>query len=61
MTGYKTEWLEEDRQRVKRMDELYRLDVERHDPSHPHHSTYTGLHQEVLIYEKWRKQFCLEI
>ena len=52
---YQTEWIEEDRQRVMRMDSLYTLD-ERHRPEHPMHGLYTGLHQETLIAEKWKKQ-----
>ena len=60
MTGYKNEWVEEDRQRVKRMDELFLRDG-RDKSDHPQNGTYSGLHQEVLIYEKWKKQFCLEI
>ena len=55
MTGYKTEWIEEDRQRVMRMDSLYTLD-ERHRPEHPMHGLYTGLHQETVIAEKWMNQ-----
>ena len=55
MIGYKTEWLEEDRQRVMRMDQLY-IEDGRHRPEHPKHGLYTGLHQEILIYEKWKKQ-----
>ena len=54
MTGYKTEWVEEDRQRVMRMDQLY-IEDGRHLKDHPKHGTYTGLHQEFLIYEKWKK------
>ena len=56
MTNYKTEWIEEDRARVERLDELFRLDG-RDNPSHPHAHTYTGLYQEILIYEKWRRQY----
>lgn len=56
MNNYKPEWVAEDRARVERMDELFRLDG-RDDPSHPHAHTYTGLYQEILIYEKWRRQY----
>ena len=56
MNNYKSEWVAEDRARVERMDELFRLDG-RDDPSHPHAHTYTGLYQEILIYEKWRRQY----
>ena len=52
---YKTEWVEEDRQRVMRMDQLYVLDG-RHRPDHPMHGVYTGLHQETVIAEKWINQ-----
>ena len=54
MTGYKPEWVEEDRQRVMRMDQLY-IEDGRHLKDHPKHGLYTGLHQEFLIYEKWKK------
>ena len=56
MNNYKSEWVAEDRARVERMDELFRLDG-RDDPSPPHAHTYTGLYQEILIYEKWRRQY----
>ena len=59
-------WVRQQQARVDRMDELYKLD-ERDDPSHPKHGLFTGLHQEVLtyerlkkeleIYEKWNKRF----
>ena len=42
MTGYKSEWLEEDRQRVMDMERLYVLDG-RHLPDNPMHGLYTGL------------------
>lgn len=54
-SGYKTEWVEEDRQRVMRMDQLYVLDG-RHRKEHPKHGSYTGLHQETLIAAKWIDQ-----
>ena len=54
MTGYKPEWVEEDRQRVMTMDQLY-IEDGRHYKDHPKHGLYTGLHQEFLIYEKWKK------
>ena len=50
------EWIEENRKRCKNMAELYKLD-KRDDQTHPKNSTYTGLYQEILIYEKWRKRF----
>ncbi len=49
-------WREENQARVKRMNEWYHLD-ERDDPKHPKAGTYTGLYQEILIYEKWNKRF----
>ena len=58
--NYNPEWIEEDRKRPERLNYLYKLD-NRDDPDHPHAHTYTGLHQEVLIYEKWKKRFSLEI
>ena len=42
MTAYKTEWLEEDKQRVLDMERLYVLDG-RHLPDNPMHGLYTGL------------------
>lgn len=42
MTSYKTEWIEEDKQRVMTMDRWYIIDG-RHRKSHPLHGLYTGL------------------
>ena len=42
MTEYKSEWLEEDRQRALDMDRWYVLDG-RHLPDNPMHGLYTGL------------------
>jgi len=42
MSLYKTEWLEEDRERVMDMERLYVLDG-RHLPDNPMHGLYTGL------------------
>ena len=42
MTGYKSEWLEEDRQRMLNMERWYVLDG-RHRPDSPYHGVYTGL------------------
>ena len=42
MTGYKPEWLEEDKQRMMEMERLYVLDG-RHLPDNPMHGLYTGL------------------
>ena len=41
---YKTEWLEEDRQRVMNMERWYILDG-RHRPDHPQHGS-------ILVYRK---------
>jgi hypothetical protein len=42
MTGYKSEWLQEDRQRMLNMERWYVLDG-RHLPDNPMHGIYTGL------------------
>jgi len=42
MSTYRTEWLEEDKQRVLDMERLYVLDG-RHFPDNPMHGLYTGL------------------
>ena len=42
MTEYKSEWLEEDRQRMLNMERGYGLDG-RHLPDNPLHGVYTGL------------------
>ena len=55
------EWVKEQQARADRMNRLYALDERSKDENHPRHGTYTGLHQEVLIYEKWKRQFGLEI
>ena len=47
-------WREENERRVKRMDELFKLD-QRNDPKHPKTGTYTGLHQEILTYERLKE------
>ena len=54
-SSYKKDWLEADRKRAMRMDQLYVLDG-RHRKQHPMHGLYTGLHQETLIAEKWIDQ-----
>jgi hypothetical protein len=33
----------EQQARQDELDRLYEADTQRHDPAHPHHSTYTGL------------------
>ena len=42
MTGYKSEWVEEDRQRMLNMERWYVLDG-RHLPDSPFHGVYTRL------------------
>ena len=46
-SNYQPHWRKEDEARVKRMDILY-LEDWRHDPNHPQHGLYTGLHQKSL-------------
>ena len=41
--------------RNERMNYLYDLD-NRSDSSHPHANTFTGLHQEVETYERFKKE-----
>jgi tRNA A37 N6-isopentenylltransferase MiaA len=48
-------WREENTRRTKRLSELYDLD-NRSDPSHPNTGTYSGLHQEILTYERLKKE-----
>ena len=48
-------WVRQQQQRADRMNELYKLD-QRDDPSHLKHGLYTGLHQEVLTYERLKKE-----
>ena len=45
------EWVEENRQRVLRMQRLYVLDG-RHRPEHEMHSLYTGLAEKAEELEK---------
>ena len=52
------EWVKEQQARVKRMSKLYELD-ERDDPKHPKHGLYTGLHQEVLTYERLKEELAI--
>ena len=35
---------------------LYDLDKRGTDPSHPHANTFTGLHQEVETYKRFKKE-----
>ena len=46
MSMYKTEWVEEDRQRVMNMERWYILDG-RHRSDHPQHGIYTGLSEKA--------------
>ena len=48
-------WAENQRKRQEDMAELYKLDER--DKEGPNQGTYTGLYQEILVYEKWRKKF----
>lgn len=59
--GMGPEWVKEQQARSDRMDRLYVLDERSKDKAHPMHGLFTGLHEEVLIYEKWKKQFNLEV
>ena len=40
------------------INELYRLD-NRDDPTHRHAHTFTGLHQEVLTYERLKEELAI--
>ena len=55
-SNYQPFWVEEDRARVVRMDELY-LEDGRDKPDHPFHGLYTGLHQKALEREKAKSAF----
>ena len=52
------EWVKEQSKRVEQINELYKLDG-RDDPSHPHAHTFTGLHQEFLVYQEWLKNYSI--
>jgi hypothetical protein len=39
-------------------EKLYRLD-NRDDPTHRHAHTFTGLHQEVLTYERLKEELAI--
>tara|TARA_R100000458_G_C8144129_1_gene154178 strand:- start:297 stop:509 length:213 start_codon:yes stop_codon:yes gene_type:complete len=47
-------WARQQQARADRMEELYKLDGR--DGDHPKHGLYTGLHQEVLTYERLKKE-----
>lgn len=53
--GMGKEWAMEQQARAERMEKLYELD-ERDKDDHPYAHTFTGLHEEILIYEKWAKR-----
>ena len=52
------EWVKEQGERQKRLDDLYTLD-QRDNPSHKYHGLYTGLHQEVLTYERLKEELSI--
>ena len=56
--GMGVEFVREQQARADRMDELFKLD-ERDDPKHPRHGLYTGLHQEVLTYERLKEELAI--
>ena len=47
--------VQENAARVAYINKLYKLDQRDTDPNHPHKGTYTGLHQQVLAYQKFCK------
>ncbi len=55
MTDYKSEWIEEDRERVKFLEALYIAD-KRDSVDHPMHGLYTGLYQQYLKEQKQCKK-----
>lgn len=55
--GMGVEWAREQQARADRMDELYKLDER--DKEGPHQGTYTGLHQEILTYERLKKELAI--
>ena len=40
-------------------EKLYRLDNRGTDPDHPYKNTFTGLHQEVLTYERLKEELAI--
>ena len=50
--------IEENAARNKYQEKLYRLD-NRHDPNHPKANTFTGLHQEILTYERLKEELAI--
>ena len=51
-------WVRQQQARSERMSKLYKLD-QRDDPSHLKHGLYTGLHQEVLTYERLKEELAI--
>jgi hypothetical protein len=49
-------WREENKKRTERLNLWYKMD-NRDDPEHAKSDLYTGLYEEILIYEKWNKRF----
>ena len=47
--------VEENAKRVDYINKLYRLD-NRDDPKHPMYGLFTGLHQEILTYERLKEE-----
>ena len=56
--GMGVEFVREQQARADRLNELYKRD-QRDDPSHPKAGTYTGLHQEVLTYERLKEELAI--
>tara|TARA_R100001594_G_scaffold97236_1_gene131457 strand:+ start:771 stop:980 length:210 start_codon:yes stop_codon:yes gene_type:complete len=48
----------ENAKRTEYLNMLYRID-NRDDPAHPNHGTFTGLHQEVLTYERLKEELAI--
>tara|TARA_R100000742_G_C4259560_1_gene77373 strand:- start:810 stop:1022 length:213 start_codon:yes stop_codon:yes gene_type:complete len=50
--------IEENAARNEYQETLYRLD-NRDDPKHPKTGTFSGLHQEILTYERLKKELAI--
>ena len=50
--------VEENTKRVDYINTLYRLD-NRDDAKHPKHGLFTGLHQEILTYERLKEELAI--
>tara|TARA_R100001594_G_scaffold28461_1_gene53679 strand:+ start:787 stop:1005 length:219 start_codon:yes stop_codon:yes gene_type:complete len=46
--------IEDNSKRAAYINELYQID-DRNDINHPYHGLFTGLHQEILTYEKFKR------